>query len=297
MSPLVPPGARAEFVTAAGGQWRTLRPAGPTPDATPALLIHGGGFDHAGISWFHHLVPLGRERPVVAPDLPGFGGTTTVPLRARADLVADQLVALLNAVGLTDRLIVVGVSMGGDIALRFALRHPERTAAVVAIAPGGLIGRFHDPVTNWLAWLATRLPDRGMDLLARATRPWAKRSLMGAVADPTTLPPELVTEFLAEARRPGAGVAYGAYNRASIAPTRMTNNLLPYLAGVSAPALFFHGVEDRLVPLSGSEAAAALMPNAHLVRVPGCGHWAQLERPAEFLSAWREFTAALPHES
>ncbi|MDO5500016.1 MAG: alpha/beta fold hydrolase [Propionibacteriaceae bacterium] len=283
---LVPPGARDLTVGALGGRWRVLAQAGLAPARTPALLIHGGGFDNASISWFHLIEALGAERPVLAPDLPGCGGTQGVALAGRADLVADQLAGLLDAMGIA-RVIVCGVSMGGEIALQFGLRHPERTEAVVAIAPGGLLGRFGGPVRNFGMWLLTRPPERGMDLISRASAPWIRRSIDRIVRNP--LPAPVVEEFVAEAHRPGTGVAYGTYNRRSFGPFAMTNNLLPYLSGLDAPTLFFHGEDDPMVSIHGSEAAVALMPDARLVRVPHCGHWAQLEKPDEFLAAWRRF--------
>lgn len=285
---LVPLGARAERVAAVGGHWRVLTQSAPAPERTPVLLVHGGGFDNAAISWFRLIEALGAERPVVAPDLPGCGGTQGVAVAGRADLVADQLADLLEALGIP-RVIVCGVSMGGEIALQVGLRHPGRTAAIVAIAPGGLIERFGSPATNALLWLTTRIGDRGMNAISRATAPLARRTMNAIVRNP--LPQPVIQEFVAEAHRPGTGVAYGKYNRRNISPTRMTNNLLPYVTRIGAPTLFFHGEDDPTVSIHGSEAAVALMPNARLVRVPDCGHWAQLEKHDEFLSAWQEFGA------
>lgn len=283
---LIPPGVATTTVEAAGGCWRVLLPANHSPTRTPALLLHGGGYDHAGISWYRMVEALGTERAVIAPDLPGFGDTRTVPVKAQADLVADQVAALLDALAV-GRVIVGGVSMGGEIALQFGLRHPDRTAAIVAVAPGGLRGRFGGPALNVATWLVLRVPDPGLALIARASAPWARKSIESIVRNP--LPGPVMDEFAAEARRGGSGVAYGQYNRLSIGPTRMLNNLLPYLAGLDIPTLFFHGEQDPIVPIQGSTNAASLMPDAALVRVADCGHWAHLEKHDEFMIAWRDF--------
>lgn len=283
---LVPPDAAATQVEADGGSWRVLTPRVPPPARTPALLLHGGGFDHAGISWFRMIGALGAERPVIAPDLPGFGGTRSVPVKARADLVADQVAALLDALAI-DQVIVCGVSMGGEIALQFGLRHRDRTTALVAIAPGGLRGKFGATPVNLVTWLATRVPDRGLDLISRASAPWARTSIESIIRHP--LPEAALDEFVAEAHRTGSGVAYGKYNRFNVRPTRMRNNLLPYLSALDAPTLFFHGEQDTVVPIQGSVNAALLMPNAHLIRIADCGHWAHLEKHDEFIAAWRQF--------
>ncbi|MGO9158600.1 alpha/beta fold hydrolase [Mycobacterium sp.] len=57
----------------------------------------------------------------------------------------------------------------------------------------------------------------------------------------------------------------------------------------SLPALFFHGEDDPIVAPEGSRRAGELMPDAHLVMVPDCGHWAQLEARDRFLSEVRGF--------
>ena len=251
------------------------------------LLIHGGGFDTAAISWFELIADLGTQRPVWAPDLPGFGGSRAVPVLGSAADIADQLAALLTQLPSTDKVIVCGVSMGGEVALQFGLRHPDRTEAIVAIAPGGLIGRFGGPVMHWLTWLMTRLPDVGMNLVARGSAYRAERTLCKVVRRP--LPQVVIDEWVAEAQRPGAGVAYGAYNRNNFLPRRMTNNLLPYLTRLTPPTLFFHGQDDPIVPIQGSVTAASLVPDGRIVQVPHCGHWAHLECPDAFLTTWREF--------
>lgn len=255
---------------------------------TPIMLINGGGADNAAISWYRLIEPLSADRPVIAPDLPGFGYTEGIDLTGSAAGMADQLVALLDALSV-QRVIACGVSMGGEVALQFALRHPERTTALVAIAPGGLIEQWRNPIAHRLAWLATLLPDTVLVPLTSVANRFVKTMLTRMVKDPATLPDVVVDEFARVARRPGSGYAYGLYNRKSINSRRMTNNLLPEVARISAPALFFHGVDDPLVSPEGSREAVRLMSNAELELVESCGHWAQLEKHDHFLSTLREF--------
>lgn len=284
-SHLVPPGATETFVPAAGGTFRVLR-GDHEGDGTPILLIHGGGSDNAAISWYRLIEALSADHPVIAPDLPGFGYTEGVDLMGTSAGMADQLAALLDALGV-DRVVVCGVSMGGEVAIQFALRHPERTAALVPVAPGGLIERWRNPVAHQLAWLATLLPDPILGPLSAFANRFVKTMITRMVKDPSTLPAVVVEEFAREARRPGAGYAYGLYNRKSIARRRMINNLLPDVHRISAPTLFFHGTDDPLVSPAGSIEAARLMPDAEIDLVPDCGHWAQLEEHERFLAALR----------
>ena len=312
---LLPPGARETFVPAVGGRWRVLEgersPAGEPAglgerslrrepaslEATPILLVHGGGYDAAAISWYRLIGPLAAQRRVIAPDLPGCGGTTGVALPGAPSAAADQLVALLDELGL-DRVVACGVSMGGDIALELALRHPARLAGLVCIAPGGLMPSFGSAAMQRLMWLTTRANDRGMALISRLSRPLLARVVRDMVHDPATLPPEAVAEFFAEARRPDGGVAYGSYNRATVGPRGMLNDKSGVVGSIHLPALFFPGRQDGLVSIDGSRRAVAAMPNARLVEVYACGHWAQLEQHDRLLSELTAFLAevdAAPH--
>lgn len=203
-------GGRAVAGRRARGAWRTVAEARACePRSDPILLVHGGGYDAAAISWYRLIGPLAAQRRVIAPDLPGCGGTTGVALPGAPSAAADQL-----------------------------------------------------------------------------------------VHDPATLPPEAVAEFFAEARRPDGGVAYGSYNRATVGPRGMLNDKSGVVGSIHLPALFFHGRQDGLVSIDGSRRAVAAMPNARLVEVYACGHWAQLEQHDRLLSELTAFLAevdAAPH--
>nr|WP_083684066.1 MULTISPECIES: alpha/beta hydrolase [Actinoalloteichus] len=253
------------------------------------LLVHGGGADNAAISWFRLLDPLRRERRVIAPDLPGFGYTEGVPYAETAADMADLLAALLDALAI-ERVIVCGVSMGGEVAIQFALRHPTRCAGLIAVAAGGLIERYKNPVAHHMAWLATLLPDPILVPLSALANRFVRTALNQMVHDRHTVPPEVVDEFVRESRRPRAGYVYGRYNKAAIGPRRMRNNALGEVHRISVPTLLFHGTADPLVDPAGSVTAADRIDGAELVLVEKCGHWAQLEMHERFLTAVASLT-------
>lgn len=257
----------------------------------PVLLVHGGGYDAAAISWFRLVEALAPTRPVIAADLPGFGGSRGIAPIGDADALADLLRELLVALAVP-RVVVVGVSMGGDVALRLALRHPEAVAALVAIAPGGLVDRVGGSALHALVWAGTRLPDAVLHPLTRVAGRFAGATVRGFVRDPDSLPPEVVAEFAAEGRAPGSGLAYGAYNRWAIARRGMPHHLRDRVAGIQAPTLLVHGTADPMVPIEGSRLAAARIRNATLVELPGVGHWAQLEAHDAFVAALAPILAA-----
>ena len=292
MSHLIPPGAKERFVALPQGQTRVLLGGRDDGVGTPLLLIHGGGTDSAGISWFRAFNAFGADRRVVAVDLPGFGGTQEIPALGGPQPMADFVVDVARALGMP-RAAVAGVSMGGDVALNVALRHPEFTAALILIAPGGLTERVGGRVTHFFSWLGAQLPDWVLLPLARVANRFTGPVLRAIVKDPATLPSEVVEEFVRESRVPGAGIAYGRYNQATLGRKSMRNNLLPRVHEITAPTLLFHGQDDPMVSPSDSQRAAELIPDARLVLAPGTGHWAQLEAHDLFAEETRRFLASL----
>ena len=130
------------------------------------VLFHGGGATH------HALLPLAGElapdHRVITPDLRGSGRSwCAAPLTW--DRLADDVAALRDRVG-AGRAIVGGPSMGAAVALRFALRHPDRVAALVMLAPacGGAEFGWTEFQINQLAGLdrvMSSAGDKGFDAL------------------------------------------------------------------------------------------------------------------------------------
>ncbi|MEY9214406.1 alpha/beta fold hydrolase [Thermobifida halotolerans] len=290
MRRLVPPEASEEYLDLDGGRVRVL--TGGETDRRPVLLLHGGSIDNAAVSWYRLFAPLSGDCRVAAPDLPGFGATSGIePVGGPADQ-ADFVARVMDRLRLAEA-VVIGVSMGGDVALNLALRHPRRVRALVLVAPGGLIPAIANPVAHTASWLSMQLPDRLLLGAVNLANRFVRIALRAVVHDPATLPEEVVAEVGREALRPNAGIGYLRYNQACIGRREMRNNLLPVVDRITVPALFFHGESDPLVPPEGSRRAAALMPDARLVLVPECGHWAQLEAPGRFEAEVTEFLTAL----
>lgn len=287
-APLVPAGARVGFVGHAGGRVRVLRGGGP--GATPVVLVHGGGPDNAAISWFEVFGELARSRPVLAPDLPGFGHTDGVPVDGSPAAMADLAVAVAGA----RPAVWIGVSMGGDVVLNVALRHPGAVAGLVAVASGGLAAYAGNRVLHPLAGLACRLPDAVLLPALRLANRFTGAAVRAMVHDPASVPPAVRAEMVRESRRALTG--YLRYNQATVGPWRMRNDLSGRVAGIRAPALFVHGLQDRLVDPRDSLRAAAAMPDARAVLLDGCGHWVQIEARDRFLAELGPFLRRIDDE-
>ncbi|GII97278.1 alpha/beta fold hydrolase [Sinosporangium siamense] len=292
MTHLIPPGAREHHISTGAGRLRVLhaRPdvPPPTPHPSPLVLIHGGGTDNAAISWYRLIEPLSAEREVWAPDLPGFGGSIDAPPAGGPRELARVVAEAMTALGVT-RAVVAGVSMGGDVALNLALEHPHRVAGLILVAPGGLVPIFRNRIAHFGAWAAAQAPDWLLRPATRFANRFSGTAVRALVKDPATLPPEVVAEFVREARKPGAGLGYARYNQATLGRHGMRNDLTGRVHEISAPTLIFHGENDPIVDPAGSRHAADRLPHARLVTVPDCGHWAQLEAHDRFLTDTRAF--------
>src|SRR4051794_6318197 len=91
------------------------------------VLLHAFPLDRE--MWQPQLVPLGGKARVVALDLPGFGGSTPFPFTI--DSAADAVAAFLKKTGVSGRVVVGGLSMGGYVAMAFARRHSDQVAGLI----------------------------------------------------------------------------------------------------------------------------------------------------------------------
>ncbi|MGY5766293.1 alpha/beta fold hydrolase [Brachybacterium sp. DNPG3] len=292
MTALIPPGADARHVDTAAGRLRVLHGGAPRQERVPTVLLHGGGTDSAAISWYRLIARLGQEREVWAIDMPGFGGSIDVPPVGGPRALAAVVAEAMEQLGVT-RAVVLGISMGGDVALHLALEHPEQVSGLVLIGSGGLAPRVGGRATHTGAWLAAQLPDALLLPAGRFANRFARTAIRSLVADPSTLPNEVVEEFVRTARDPRGVLGYARYNQATLARHGLLNDLRGVVERIAVPTLLVHGEEDPIVDPVGSRTAAERMPRAELVMVPGCGHWAQLEAHDRFLEAALTFLTAV----
>lgn len=232
------------------------------------LLLHGlGGSSSSMAPVLPGLAQLVSRVELL--DLPGHGRSEVpkTPLSAReyADVLIGVIEELARQTG--GKVVLIGNSLGGALALLAAQERPELIAGVVGLNPAGaqlseealhvLPRAFADPNegaarmaqllfhrTPWLFWLVAR----------DFARNWSS---------PT------VQRILDDAR---AGVLGGAGADRSLGPER--------LAGIRAPVLILWGQEDRLLPSSSPRDFARYIPGAKVELIPGCGHIPQVERPA-----------------
>lgn len=241
------------------------------------VLLHG--FTGGAAQWRAHAPAFRPAFRTVAVDLPGHGASPC-PDRYGIERCADDLAALLDRLGI-DRAHWLGYSMGGRVALAFALRHPERV--------GRLILESASPGIEEAAERAARL-DADEALARRIERDGTERFLDEWLAQPMfaslarLTPDERAADSRWRLDNDPAGLAAALRALGAGAQPSFWGRL----GEVRAPTLLLVGGEDRKF-LSIAQAMAARMPAARVAVLSGAGHNAHLESPAAFRRAVLEF--------
>ena len=252
----------------------------------PVVLLHGGGPGASGWSNFGANLPVFAERfRVLVPDQPGFGASDAPPVEGNYfTFSARALASLLDHLGI-DRVHLVGNSLGGGTAVRFALNYPERAGRLVLMGPGGLSLNVTSPD-----------PTEGVKRLGEfAAPPGPSKEKMAAflrtlVFNQKLVTDELVQERFEQASRPEAIAAMMSLGMSFFDKATAEDGMLWREAHrLRNEVLLIWGREDRVNPLDGALVALKQIRKAQLHVFGGCGHWAQLEKFDQFNRLALEF--------
>ncbi len=249
------------------------------------LLIHGMAGDFR--NWQAVIEPLARHHTVIAPDLPGHGGSAPGSGDYSLGALAAGLRDLLAALG-HDRATLVGHSLGGGIAMQFAYQFPELTERLVLVSSGGL-GPEVSPV------------------LRAAALPGADRFIAATAGPARTVGSALGRGLGLVGLRPNADIAEVGRGYASLADRDRRAAFLATLRSVvgtggqrvhagdrlylaaALPVLIIWGARDPIIPAHHGEHAHELIPGSRLEIFDGVGHLPQIEAPARFVAVLERF--------
>lgn len=235
----------------------------------PVLFLHGAGFTGRWLR-FHEALAQGAD--VIAPEHPGFGATPAQEWVQDFDDLVMHYDALRRTLDLGAPFDLVGYSLGGWIAARYATWFPERLRSLVLIVPAGLRVPGKSPAAD----LFLMSPEQLVTALFE---------------DPTNIGEVFVDLSNVDA-------AVHAFEEASATAAlvwerRADPKLERRLRRVTCPTLVLGAQNDRLVPNEACDRWASLLPNAVLRRIPGTGHALVVEQPEATARAIREFQEAL----
>jgi 4,5:9,10-diseco-3-hydroxy-5,9,17-trioxoandrosta-1(10),2-diene-4-oate hydrolase len=251
------------------------------------VFLHGGGPGASAWSNFGANLPVfGDQYRTIAVDQPGFGRSDKPAEHGQYFThSADALAGLFDELGI-ERAHLVGNSLGGGTAVRFALNHGDRAGRLVLMAPGGLgLNVFAPDPTEGVKRLGAFGAGPSREKLASFLRT--------LVYDPALVTDELVEERFAAASDPESLRAMAAMGASFSRPDTFEEGMLWREAyRLRQRVLLIWGREDRVNPLDGALVALKLIPRAQLHVFGRCGHWAQLEQFDEFNRLSLAFLAA-----
>lgn len=243
------------------------------------VLVHGWPVDAR--LWDGQIPVLAARHRVLAPDLPGFGGSDRPePDRIGLDLLQRSLTGLMDAAGI-DQASFVGHDIGSLAVLLTTIRNPERVDRLVVLntTPYSDVPRL---IRSMI--LGTKIPGIGALMVSR----WGFRMMFRI----GTAHPETDAGLLADLYRPKDR----AGRRALVDSLRRTTwrdleEVEAGLGDIDKPTLILWAERDPTGPLSLARHLVADIPESTLKTVPDCGHFLPLDRPAAVAESLAGFLA------
>ena len=276
-------GEPSQFIELSDGLTVHLRDEGPLSgqaDAPAIILLHGSNADL--YTWDAWAQGLRQQYRVIRYDQIGHGLTGPATdddyslgsFTGDLDEIADKLAL--------DSFILAGNSMGGAIAMQYAIEHPERLDGLVLVDAGGA------PIKREgggnLAFKIASLPGLGSIMSTVMPRSLVERSLRQSVSNQDIVTDEMVDRYWEMARYPGnraATLKRFSTPRSAFDPAQ--------IAQVDVPTLVMWGEEDSLIAYEAAGWYMEHLPDATLANYPGIGHLPHEEAPAASLADLKQW--------
>ncbi len=220
-------------------------------EGEPLVVIHGGGGDAR--TWWDNITELSKKYTVYAPDLPGYGGSQPLDGTYFIPELSEFVEKFAGKMGL-EKFHLVGHSLGGGVALNYALRSPHRIKKLVLVS-SLCLGR---EIAFWVRLLSAPALLGSIGALSVAVLKGMKWLAM------RMLNPALIIMPLSP-----AAVTVGG----SITNFRQQSLVLENrLSEVKMPTLLVWGAKDPIVPVRHAYAAARVIPDCHIKVFESRGH-------------------------
>lgn len=237
------------------------------------LLVHGFPLDHS--MWRRQIESFSKNFRVIAPDLIGFGQSGAVESFSMATL-ADGLAALLDKLGITEKITYCGLSMGGYVGWEFWSRHGARLNRFIACDTRALPDSAE--AAEGRKKLADKVRAEGAAPVVAAMLP----KLFGPHAQSTIAADVEATKTVMSNTRPETLIA-------SLMAMAARRDFSADLSKFQVRSLIVCGENDAIVPPKEMREMASAMLNARFAQIDGVGHMAPLEAPLAFDVLVNEF--------
>lgn len=243
----------------------------------PLLFLHA--FPLHRRMWAAQLAALAGHAHCIAPDLRGFGESTSAPPYTM-DQYADDAIALLDTLGAVEPAVVCGLSLGGYVAFALWRRHAARIRGLI-LADTRPSDDTSDTRRNRAALIETA-QTRGSAAIAELQA----QSLLSAHTVERS--PELLDSVRAMIAAQSPEAIVGGTQAMLDRPDSTAT-----LGTITVPTLVIVGADDEITPPAVAQAMHEAIPGSRMERLPRAGHLSNLERPAAFNGVVAEFLDTL----
>lgn len=252
-------------IRAGGLDWPYL--IGGPPNAPTVVLVHGFSADKD--NWLLYAPHFTKHFRVIVPDLPGFGEhDRSLDLDYGIPAQTRRLRQFVDALGISE-FHIAGNSMGGYLALQFAVDYPHRLRTLTPIDNGGVASTSQSPLEQSV--------EAGENPLSVETLADMRRTIALAFHRRVPIPKAVLRVMLNDFRTHD-----DSNNRIfwALAQKGLAGDLDAHLAQVDVPTLIIWGREDRIIDVSCVNVMMGLLPNAESVILEQTGHTPMIERPS-----------------
>lgn len=239
-------------------------------EGKPILLVHG--YPLTRQMWNRVWEPLSRKFQVIAPDLRGFADQAPDVGAFQLGDLADDLASLLSEMGVDVPVTLVGLSMGGYVALEFCVRYRSQVESLVLCD------------TRATGDTAESVEQRKRSA-AMAREAGAEAAVEGMISK--LVAPEVVEENPAWFANMVASMGSRTANNLAHAQLAMASrrDFSSFLSSFDFPTRCIVGGRDMITPPAEMQSMALKIPGAEYHLISGAGHLPPLERPEAFLAA------------
>ena len=249
-------------------------------DGPPIVFVHG----LAGVwqNWLENIPRFAQERRVIAPDLPGFGGSEMPAEKISIPGYGRFIEALCDQLDLGE-VVVIGNSMGGFVSAEVAIQFPERVERLVLVSAAGITVNSlrHGPVMAWGRAAAMAGARSVAEKRMVIRRPRLRHLAFGLITrHPSRIPAETLFEMSMGAGRRGFLPALEAH---------LDYDFRERLPEIRCPTLIIWGEDDVIIPARDADEYERSIKGSRKIVFDDTGHVPMIERPVTFNDCVLEF--------